>query len=244
VGANYEISQGNPDLRPEYRDRLQVTYTWNFGSNYFSPLVYYEALSDKIGQKYMTIVSPIDSNITNFRKPYNMLTGYEFGGGINTMLWYVNINARIYKGHFDAYTGYSDYIPARDYFSYSITGYVYAPLSKDKKSTAFVYLSYDGVKMDAQTKTYTMPIFGVGAQKQIKDHSFGFFYLLPFCREINYQRTETTTADYFAKNIVGFDVSWYIQFMYSYKFNKGKNVKKSNRDINIESDSKNVGIGR
>jgi len=32
--------------------------------------------------------------------------------------------------------------------------------------------------------------------------------------------------------------------MYSYKFNKGKNVKKINREVNIESDSKSQGIGR
>ena len=35
---NYNITQGNPDLKPDYRDRFQLTYTWNFGSNYFSPL--------------------------------------------------------------------------------------------------------------------------------------------------------------------------------------------------------------
>jgi len=173
-----------------------------------------------------------------------MRSGYEVGGGINTMLWYVNINARVYKGHFNALYGEKLYVPAKDYFSYSVTGYVYAPLAKDKKTTAYVFLSYDGVKMDAQTKTYSMPIFGFGAQKQIKDHSLGFFYLLPFFKKIDYQRTETSTPLYSSTNKVGFDVSWYIQFMYSYKFNKGKNVKKSNHDVKIESDSKNVGISR
>jgi hypothetical protein len=150
----------------------------------------------------------------------------------------------VYKGHFNEYSGQSAFIPAKDYFSYSITGYVYAPLAKDKKTTAFTFLSYNGVTMDAQTKTYSMPIFGVGAQKQIKDHTFGFFYLLPFYKKIDFQRTETSTPAYYVKSIVGFDVSWYIQLMYSYKFNKGRNVKKNSRDINIESDSKSVGIGR
>ena len=40
VDQNYNITQGNPDLKPDYRDRLQLTYTMNFGSNYFSPYVY------------------------------------------------------------------------------------------------------------------------------------------------------------------------------------------------------------
>jgi outer membrane receptor protein involved in Fe transport len=242
IGSNYDISQGNPDLKPEYRDRLQLTYTWNFGSNYFSPHLYYEILSDKIGQSYQNIPSPIDSTLTIFRKPFNLLTGYEFGGGINAMLWFVNINAQIFKGHFNEYTGKSAAIPARDYFSYSITSYAFAPLTKDKKANAYVFISYNGVNMDAQTKTYSIPFYGFGAQKQMKNHSLGFFYLLPFSKKIDFRRTETRTPFYTAENIIGFDVSYYIQFMYSYKFNKGKNVKKLNREVNIESDSKSKGI--
>jgi hypothetical protein len=244
INSNYDITQGNPNLKPEYRDRLQLTYTWNFGSNYFSPDIYYEFLSNKIGQRYLNVESPIDSALTTFRKPFNLLSGYEYGGGINAMLWFVNINAQIFKGHFDEFTGQSTFIPARNYFSYTITSYAFAPLTKDKKTTAYVFLSYNGVNVDAQSKTYSIPFYGFGAQKQIKNHSFGFFYLLPFSKNIEFRRTETTTPFYSAKSTIGFDVSYYIQFMYSYKFNKGKNVKKLNREVKIESDSKSEGIGR
>jgi outer membrane receptor protein involved in Fe transport len=244
IGSNYDISQGNPNLKPEYRDRMQITYTWNFGSNYFSPHIYYEFLSNKIGQRYLEIKSPIDSTLTSFRKPFNLLTGYEYGGGINAMLWFVNINAQIFKGHFNEFSGQSTYIAAKDYYSYRITSYAFAPLTKDKKTNAYIFFSYNGVNVDAQTKTYSIPFYGFGAQTQIKDHSIGLFYLLPLSGKIDFSRTETSTPFYDAKNIIGFDVSYFIQIMYSYKFNKGKNVKKSNREVNIESDSKNVGIGR
>jgi len=244
IGSSYEITQGNPDLKPEYRDRLQLTYTWNFGSNYLSPHLYYEFLSDKLGQRYQTITSPVDSAMTTFIKPYNLLTGYELGGGLNAMLWFVNINARIFKGHFNEFNGQSAFIPARDYFSYSITSYAFTNLDKAKKFTSFVFLSYNGVSLDAQSKTYSIPFYGFGAQKQIKNHSLGFFYLLPFSKNIDFRKTETTTPFYSARNIIGFDVSYYIQLMYSYKFNKGKNVKKLNREVKIESDSKSEGIGR
>jgi outer membrane receptor protein involved in Fe transport len=86
IGQSYDISQGNPNLKPDYRDRMQLTYTWNFGSNYFSPNVYYEFLSNKVGKQYMVIKSPIDSSLTTFSKPFNLLSGYEFGGGVNAML--------------------------------------------------------------------------------------------------------------------------------------------------------------
>jgi hypothetical protein len=244
IGQNYDISQGNPDLKPEYRDRLQLTYTWNFGNNYFSPNIYYEYLSNKIGRSYSTVISPIDSTLTTFSKPYNLLSGYEVGGGVNAMLWFVNINARIFKGHFQEYRDQSTLIPARDYFSYAITGYVFAPVTKDKNTNAFMFLQYNGVNVDAQAKTYTIPFYGFGTQMRLKNHSFGFVYLLPFSKDVEFRRTETRTTAYDLTNIIGFDVSYYIQLMYSYKFNKGKNVKKLDRKIEIESDSKTQGIGR
>jgi hypothetical protein len=244
VGSNYEISQGNPNLQPEYRDRLQLTYTWNFGSNYFSPYVYHEFLSDKIGRRYAVIQSPVDSFMTTFTKPFNLLSGYEYGAGVNAMLWFVNINARFYKGHFDEYTGQVIPIPARDYFSYAITSYAYKNLDKAKKTTAFIFFSYNGVVQDAQSKTYSVPFYGLGAQRQMKDHTLGVFWLLPFSKDIKFQKRETDTPTYHNTNTIGFDVSYYIQFMYSYKFNKGKNVKKLDRKIDVESDSKTQGIGQ
>jgi outer membrane receptor protein involved in Fe transport len=244
IGQNYDITQGNPDLKPDYRDRLQLTYTWNFGSNYFSPYVYQEYFTNKIGREFHVITSPVNNELTTISKPFNLLSGYESGGGLNAMLWYVNINARIYKGHFNEYTGQSVNIPSLNYFSYSITSYAFKQFDKNKKTTAFIFLSYNGVNMNAQSKTYSIPFWGLGAQKQIKDHSIGLFYLLPFSKNIKFSKTVTETPAYNSTNTVGFDVSKYIQFMYSYKFNKGKSVKKLDRKIDVESDSKSQTIGR
>jgi outer membrane receptor protein involved in Fe transport len=89
IGQNYNITQGNPDLKPDYRDRLQLTYTWNFGSNYFSPYVYQEYFTNKVGRQLLVINSPMNNELTTISKPFNLLSGYETGGGVNAMLWYV-----------------------------------------------------------------------------------------------------------------------------------------------------------
>jgi hypothetical protein len=243
TGQTYAITQGNPDLKPDYRDRLQLTYTWNFGSNYFSPYIYDEFFSNKVGTRYLLTNSPIDGTLTTISKPFNLLNGYELGGGVNTMLWYININGRIYKGHFNEYTGQSIFIPSRDYFSYSVTSYAFVNLDKKKKTTAYVFMSYNGVNISAQSKTYSVPLYGLGIQQQIKNHNIGVFWLLPFSTNIKFNRTETETIAYNSTNTVGIDISNYIQFSYSYKFNKGKNVKKLNRKVNVESDSKGQVIG-
>jgi len=244
VDQNYNVSQGNPDLKPDYRDRLQLTYTWNFGSNYFSPYIYHEFFTDKVGRLYQVVNNPVTNTLTTFTKPYNLLNGYETGGGVNAMLWYVNISARIYKGHYDEYRDQSVVIPAVDYFSYSITSYGYVQPGKKKKTTAFLFFQYNGVNRNAQSKTYSIPFYGFGGQQQVKNHTFGIFWLLPFSTDVKLTRTETETPYYTSTNTIGFDVSNYIQFMYTYKFNKGKNVKKLNRKIDVESDSKSQAIGQ
>lgn len=244
VGENYDVTQGNPNLKPDYRDRLQLTYTWNFGSNYFSPYVYKEYYSNRIGKEYQLITSPITGSLATLTKSFNLLSGYETGGGVNTMLWYVNINARIYNGHINEYIGQSQTIPSLDYFSYSITSYAFAPLDKKKKTTAFVFMSYNGVSRSAQSKTYSIPFYGIGCQKQIKDHSIGVFWLLPGSKNINFQKVVTETPSFDSRNITGFDVSNFIMFNYSYKFNKGKNVKKIDHKVDVESDSKSQSIGK
>jgi outer membrane receptor protein involved in Fe transport len=244
IGQNYDISVGNPNLKPDYRDRLQLTYTWNFGSNYFSPYVYKEFYTDKIGSEYQVITSPISGTLTTFTKPYNLLSGYETGGGVNTMLWYVNINARIYKGHINEYTGQTVNIPGLDYFSYSMTSYAFAQLDKKKTATAFVFMSFNGVNRSAQSKTYSIAFYGIGGQKQIKDHSIGVFWLLPFSKNINFQKTVTETPYFNSTNVIGFNVAGFVQISYSYKFNKGKNVKKLDHKVDVESDSKSQGIGK
>jgi hypothetical protein len=243
IGQNYDITQGNPDLKPDYRNRLQLTYTWNFGSNYFSPYIYNEYYTDRVGREYQLVISPISKTWTTLSKPFNLLSGYESGGGLNAMLWFININARVYKGHINEFTGPSTFIASRDYFSYSITSYAFAQLDKKKTATLFSFLSFNGVNVNAQSKTYSIPLYGFGAQKQLKDHSFGIFWLLPFSGNIRFNRTETSTAAFNSTNIVGIDISNYIQFSYSYKFNKGRNVKKIDHKVEVESDSKSQKIG-
>ncbi len=244
VGQNYDISQGNPNLKPDYRDRLQLTYTWNFGSNYFSPYVYKEFFSNKVGSQVQLVISPVTNSFTTFTKPYNLISGYETGGGLNAMLWYVNINARIYKGHYNEYTGQTFVIPSVDYFSYSITSYVFASLAKNKKTNAFAFLSYNGVTLNAQSKTYSIPMYGLGIQQQIKNHNFGVFFLWPFSNYLTYTRIETKTPSFNSTTSARIDFSNFIMFNYSYKFNKGKNVKKIGHNVEVESDSKSQTIGR
>jgi hypothetical protein len=242
ISSNYNISQGNPDLKPEYRDRLQLTYTSNFNKNYISPYVYYEFLSDKTGTSNELVESSIDNKLAMLSRPYNLLSGYERGGGVNGLLWFIGLNARVFQGHFLEYRDNSTVIPSRDYSSYSITAQMFHKFEK-QKITGYIFVNYNGVSVNAQSKTYNMPMYGFGAQKEAGNHNFGFFWLLPFSKDVEFNKTLTETPVLYNRTMIGFDISYFIQFSYSFKFNKGKSVKKLNRKMEIESDSKKTGIG-
>jgi hypothetical protein len=243
--TNNFVSEGNQDLKPEYRDRLQLTYTLNFGGSNISPDIYYEAITHKIGQTYIPGESPLTHTPTLLSRPENILTGYERGLGLNSMLSLfkkvtISINGRIFQGHFNEFKDPWGSISARDYSSFSITSYAYAPVGW--KTNAFMFFSYNGVSVDAQSKTYNPAIYGLGAQKTAGNHTIGLFYLLPFSKNLLYNKTITEAQHYYTKTTSSFDVSYYIQVMYSYKFNKGKTVKKINRKTEVESDTKGGGI--
>jgi len=243
LNNNLSISAGNPKLKPEYKDRLQLTYTARFKKNFIAPYIYYELFSNKIGNKYALKESPLTNKLAMFNSPANILTGNEKGIGLNAMMWFVNINGTFYSGHYNRYTDSLSTVDARNYQSYRITSYAYAPLLK-KKLNVFAFVSYNGVTINAQSKTYNAFLYGLGANSTIKNHTFGFFYLLPFSKDIVFSKTITETPFLYSKNTFAFDASWFVQVMYSYKFNKGRTVKKSSHKADVESDTKEGGLGR
>jgi len=100
------------------------------------------------------------------------------------------------------------------------------------------------VNISAQSKTYTLPLYGFGGQYQLKDHTMGIFWLLPFSKEIDYQEIVTETPAFTSTNTTGIDFGGWFQFQYSYRFNKGRNIKKLGHKPAVESDSKGQAIGR
>jgi outer membrane receptor protein involved in Fe transport len=240
TGSDMSETSGNANLKPEYRDKFQLTYTLNLGSNYISPSVYYEKITDKVDNNITQVKSPITNTLTRLSTPDNILTGYEQGVGLNAMLWFFNVNARVYKGHYDEYKTANTFIAASDYSSFSINSYAFAPLPK--KFTVFAFFGYNGVTKTAITKTYNMAFYGFGGRKELGNHSFGIFYLLPFSKTVTVSKSITNTSFMTSENRSQFDVSYYIQVSYSYRFHQGRDVKKVNKKVDIESDSKAGGI--
>ena len=243
LNNDQSISSGNPYLKPEYRDRLQLTYTLNFKKNFISPSVYYEILSNRISNINTLIQSPFESNLIQLSAPENVISGYETGIGFNAVLWSINLNGAIYKLQYNEYSDADFSIDKRENLSFRFSAYGAAPLFKEKLHV-FGLLTYNGVRIEAQSKIYSAPIYGVGAQKIYKDHTLRIMYLLPFTKELTYEKTVLKTENLSRESAFGFNTAYYFQIMYAYKFNKGKVVKKIGRNVRVESDSKSGGIGQ
>lgn len=244
VATNYDISKGNPELEPEYRSRFQLTYTLNIKSYYVSPYIYYEKITDKIGQQVSQLNSPIVNRSVSLTQPGNLLTGNEKGVGLSSTFYFVSLNARYFKGTFnEKIVSSTQTIPSRDYSSYSINGYLFTQYPKKAKITSYIFFQYAGVNSDAYSKTYNLPLYGIGAQKQTEHHTFGFVYVQPFAGNVEFSKTITNAPYLYGDSRVGIDLGSFLMFTYQYKFNRGKSVKKINRKVEVESDSKKDAIG-
>lgn len=239
---NYQyISTGNPYLQPEHRDNLQLTYSINFKKNFISPYLYHHIISKKIGSINRLVDSPNGGSPIIRTSPDNILTGYEQGFGFNSMLWFVKLDGKIFQGHYNEYNNTFSKIEARNYSSYNATCFVFGQPIKEKL-TLYGFLMYQGVRYDAQSKTYSYPVYGTGTQYKLNNHTFSVTWVFPGTKDYIYNKTITETTDLYTKTNNNFDVRYYIQFVYAYNFKKGKSVKKIGHKADVESDTKSGGI--
>jgi outer membrane receptor protein involved in Fe transport len=236
VNSTDNITEGNPMLTPEYRNRLQLTYTMNIEKSYVSPYIYYDMYKYKIDNINPVDTSPLVDHRTSFSIPGNFLTGEEHGLGLNALIYFINLNFKYFQGHFNKYKNGSDSIMATNYSSYSISGWAYAPLPW--KMSIFAFGFYQGKNTNAQGTSLGPFFYGTGVRKEVGNQSFGVFWLLPGISNLTVSNVTISTPQYYSHSKSSFDARYFIQLTYSYKFNKGKAVKKVNKDIETESDSK------
>jgi hypothetical protein len=229
-------SSGNPSLKPEYHDKVQLTYTLNIGSSYISPSIYYDRITDRIGEISIPFQSPSNGNTIKTTSD-NIISGYETGVGLNAMLLFFNINARYYQRHNEAYQDK----PAFDYTTFAINSYAFMPLPG--KVNAFAFVGYRGVEKTFESKTESMTFYGFGARREFGNHTVGAFWFLPFTDKATFSKTTRITDGRTSQSSQRFDVRNYIQLSYSYRFHVGHEVKKIDKKVEIESDTKSNGIG-
>jgi hypothetical protein len=198
-------------------------------------------MSEKIGNINRLVDSPNEGNPIIRTSPENAITGYEQGFGINSMLWFVKLDGKFFQGHYEPFSNSYTSLEAQDFSSFNLTGFVFGQPVKDTL-TLYGFCMYQGVRFEAQDKTYSYPVYGIGGQYKLRNHTFGINWVFPGTKDFVYSKTITETPELYATTNNSFDVRYFIQFIYSYNFNKGKNVKKIDHKPDVESDTKGGGI--
>lgn len=225
------ISRGNMNLKPAYRDNIQLTYntrlmvkklTFNL-----SPQVFYENKTGLI----QTILSKNPTTHLIESVPTNISNGYEAGCGLslNSQIGKVmlNSNVRYTYNHIDRYL---DQILPTNQNNWNWNTFVMFPLPKNFQFMAMAYIN--GPVLNGQMETKSTGFYMGGINKQfLTNHSVRLFAFNPFAD--NFFKNETTikNSSIYQKQTMYMNRDYSFMVMYSYSFKIGKTIDKAKHSV-------------
>ena len=225
------ISRGNLDLKPAYRDNIQLTYnsqlkikklTFNL-----SPQLFYEYKTGLIEN-----VLRKNSTTNQFEStPLNISNGYEAGCGlsVNSQIGKImfNSNFRYSFNHIDQYL---DQINAMNQHNWNWNSFVIFPLPKDFQFIAMAYLT--GPILNGQTLTKSSGFYMGGINKQFKtNHSIRLFAFNPFSRKFFNSETTIRNSSFYQRQNSYMNSQGSFMLMYAYSFKLGKTIDKAKHSV-------------
>jgi hypothetical protein len=219
------ISHGNLDLKPAYRDNIQLTYNTRINVKKLtfnvSPQLFYEYKTGLI----QTILS--QNSITKVFEsvPTNISNGYETGGimSLNSQIGKVmfNSNFRYSFYHVDEYL---DQIVAMNRHGWNWNSFLMCPLPLDLQFMAM--LNMTGPVLDGQTETKTSGMYFMGLGKQFKSHTVRLMAFNPFSSNFFTNKTTITGSSFSQVSNSYMHKSYGFLLMYAYSFKLGKSIDK------------------
>lgn len=231
VADSLTISQGNPLLKPAYRDNVQLTYTLRLPFKKttinLSPQVYYEYKTGLIQQ----VVREDAATGRFISMPENISNGYEYGGNLSVNAQVgsvmVNSNLRYSLFHVDRYR---DQIDATNRQGWNWNGFVMCPLPAN--THAMVLVNWNGPMLDGQVETRTdlMHVLGVG--KQFKNNSvLRLMAYNPFGKYFVHQEARIHTTALTQTQHVYLRKDYGVMLMYIYSFKVGQSIERQRKTV-------------
>jgi ferric enterobactin receptor len=233
------MRRGNPDLKPAIENKLELTYSKNFKSNYFSPKLYYRYTNNGI-QDVTTIT---ESGVTMITQG-NIGKNVEYGASINGAFqilkrWRFNANVdvfnRIYRTD-PATTGHSreEMVSYRFNFSNIVT------LPKD--FTLYMFANYGSPNISYQREFTRDMLYLFGAEKKFSDKLSVDVFYNPFIKDFKYSKVVTTAPGYRESWEGHVDASQLFCFSITYNFNRGNKINKIDRAVEYERNEGKGGL--
>lgn len=221
------IKKGNINLRPAYRDKLQLKYSLTYGKNNFTgsfmPGLFFEYQTGII-QK---ITRPIDNSNTVEIMPVNLSNGFETGAGIS-------LYSQIYKSIINAYFSYyfqhtdqyQDQVNAINNIGWRCRTSIMYPLPKDFK--VFAMINLPGPYANGQKIEFKSPFYLFGIMKQFKNNSaIKIMMFNPLSNEMFRSKYTINNSDLFEVSNSYMKMKNIVLFNYSKTFKTGKKLSKN-----------------
>jgi len=229
----YTIRKGNPLLRSEFHNHIQLEYSTRFKSNYIAAQLFYETKSDAINN--FTFLK--DSNLF-VTQVLNLGDIHQYGlkltGALKFGILSINPSFRIYKqstyGNNTA-NQYGIENKANMVFESGISSI----LSFKKDFNLSVIFQYATPKENIQDNAYCGAIYFISLDKTFKKNlKIGIVSALPLSKTVVYQGSNIKATDFTSEYTGNLKLPTVpLMFRVNYKFNIGKNRNTVNREKEI-----------
>lgn len=209
---------GNPNLDPAIENRIELTYSKNFKSNFISPKLYFRYTTNgiqdntEVTEEGVTVIS--QDNVGK-----NMEYGLGINGNIQILKrWRFNANLSVFNQIFKtdvAVAGHSKEEMASYRFNFSNI------VTLPKDYTLFMFANYGSPRIAYQREFTRQMLVIFGAEKKFSEKFQVNFFYNPFIRDFMYQKVETTTPGYYESWEGHVDATQLFTFTLRYSFSRG-----------------------
>ncbi|HEY4785300.1 MAG TPA: TonB-dependent receptor [Bacteroidales bacterium] len=231
----YTLSLGNPSLSPAYVNKIEFTHRIQLkGPMFVSYRPYISFITDGIRQ----INLPSTDSIT--RKQYiNVSNELEYGTVLSGSVafakwWSVSPSFTIFQREIKALTEYGILSQKRSAWRFNCSSQFILP----KDWVIFIDYNYRSPVQTHQSRDERQYQFVTGFYKSInKKFNITVFTLNPWNHRyfFNKNTTKTETMEQTSTGVVKYN--WILNIRLGYSFNKGKEVKKVDRQVETDSDN-------
>jgi hypothetical protein len=222
---------GNPNLDPAIENRIELTYSKNFKSNFISPKLYFRYTTN--GMQDNTEVT--DEGVTVITQD-NVGKNMEYGIGINGNIqilkrWRFNANLSVFNQIYKtdvAIAGHSKEEMASYRFNFSNI------VTLPKDYTLFMFANYGSPRISYQREFTRQLLVIFGAEKKFSEKFKASVFYNPFINDFMYQKVETTTPGYYESWEGHVNASQLFCFSLQYNFNRGAKISKIERSADYE----------
>jgi outer membrane receptor protein involved in Fe transport len=233
--GSYQQSIGNPDLKPAYANRIELTHRIQIKDQmYFSYKPYVTFIKNDI-----RLVNLSNSDSILKKKYSNVGNDFEYGMTLSGTLaiakkWTISPSFTYYRRELKALPEYginSDM--KRTSWRLNVSSQYILP----KEWALFVEYNYNAPVINYQTTTYSDCDFVAGFNKTInKKISISVFTLNPWSSRYVYDKSTVTTNNMVQGTKEGIKYNYLLFVRLGYKFNAGKVGKKVERPVETEEE--------